>query len=334
MNNGCEVNLGPSGTKVRRQTPTRFRFVVISLVAAVALAGCVMPERSGKEPDPVLAIVGDRTIRRSDLERRILDRYYGKRALLGLIREALFEIEAERLGVGVTPDEVERAVQQELSQATAELDRRLAQVGLDRGDVAEELRLELRNALLLEKVVVPQRKIGEQQIQQVYARTYASDRISVRHIALPFGVAGSPSESAVARVRREADKVLVRLANGEDFGALARELSAHPETAPRGGDMGLISKTTPMDPELGRVIFALEVGETSEPIREADYGFHIFRVERKIPARALAEVRDEIRGQLYETPATDAEISAVEQLLRSRIAATVFGDDRWKRGQD
>ncbi|MCA8960612.1 MAG: peptidylprolyl isomerase [Planctomycetes bacterium] len=308
----------------------RARWYVLCFAAVLALAGAgcsgFTGSRSRSGDDPVLAVVGDRTIRRSDLERRIIERFYGKRALLGLIREALFEEEASRLGARVTQAEVDAAVAAELSQTSEELDRRLAQVGLSRQDVEHELRAELRNAILVEKVVRPQRTIGERELQRLYDRTFAVDRVAVRHIAFPFGTAGTPSEEAVRRAAHQAEATLVRLGAGDDFAEVAREESGHPDTARRGGDMGIVSRASPIDPKLLDVIFALEEGELSDPVREVDYGFHIFRVDRRIGTRPLDEVRDLLRRELLETPPTEAEISAVEQILRQRTSVTVYDE--------
>ncbi|MEM7263480.1 MAG: peptidylprolyl isomerase, partial [Planctomycetota bacterium] len=71
-------------------------------------------------------------------------------------------------------------------------------------------------------------------------------------------------------------------------------------------------------------IFGLEVGQVSDPVREGDYGFHIFRVDRRIPAQPLEAVREELRSTLLEAPPTEAEIAVVEQILRQRIPVTVF----------
>ena len=101
-------------------------------------------------------------------------------------------------------------------------------------------------------------------------------------------------EKAVSVVRR-----LER--TGEDeFRRIAREESLGPE-AVRGGVMGVFAQgDLPADME--RAIFALDEGRTSQVV-ESSYGFHIFRLDRKVPpslqteAEAAPEIRQRIMAQ-------------------------------------
>ena len=72
-----------------------------------ALDGATEAERDHQQPsDRVLARIGDDTITESELRDRILDRYYGARALNGLVRESLFISEAGSLGLSIEAEEV------------------------------------------------------------------------------------------------------------------------------------------------------------------------------------------------------------------------------------
>ncbi len=101
-------------------------------------------------------------------------------------------------------------------------------------------------------------------------------------------------EKAVSVVRR-----LER--TGEDeFRRIAREESLGPEAA-RGGVMGVFAQgDLPADME--RAIFAIDEGRTSQVV-ESSYGFHIFRLDRKVPpslqteAEAAPEIRQRIMAQ-------------------------------------
>ena len=79
----------------------------------------------------------------------------------------------------------------------------------------------------------------------------------------------------------EADNVLKRLDNGEDFAELAMELSQDPGSAAQGGDLDYISRETNFVPEFLEAAFLLGKDEVSEPV-ETEHGFHIIKVTDKI----------------------------------------------------
>lgn len=61
------------------------------------------------------------------------------------------------------------------------------------------------------------------------------------------------------------------------------------------GDLGIIKKGQTI-PEFEKIIFKLKPGEISRPIRSS-YGYHIVKVEEKIPERILPfeEVKDLVK---------------------------------------
>ncbi len=74
---------------------------------------------------------------------------------------------------------------------------------------------------------------------------------------------------------KTAKEIRDKLANGEDFRALAKEYSKDPGTAKRGGDLGWFVKGR-MDKAFEDAAFALKVGEISEPVKSS-FGWHIIQ---------------------------------------------------------
>ena len=72
-----------------------------------------------------------------------------------------------------------------------------------------------------------------------------------------------------------AKAVIERLNNGEDFGALAIELSEDTGSGAEGGDLGWFGKGQ-MVPAFETAAFNLEEGQISEPI-ESNFGWHIIQ---------------------------------------------------------
>lgn len=88
--------------------------------------------------------------------------------------------------------------------------------------------------------------------------------------------------------KAEAEVVLRRLQDGEDFGALAEELSKDPGSAQQGGDLGWLAKGS-MIPELQEVeevALDLDPGMLSDVVA-TQYGFHIIMVEERDEDREL-----------------------------------------------
>jgi peptidyl-prolyl cis-trans isomerase SurA len=94
------------------------------------------------------------------------------------------------------------------------------------------------------------------------------------------------SDSAKAVARAEADSLLLRIAGGEDFAALAREHSDDVGSAQLGGDLGWFRRGTMVE-EFEAAAFGLPAGAVSRVV-ETDFGYHIIKVER---VRGRSEVQ-------------------------------------------
>jgi len=106
----------------------------------------------------------------------------------------------------------------------------------------------------------------------------------------------------------EAEAIAERIRAGEDFAALAQEVSTCPSSSV-GGDLGWFGRGQ-MVSEFEEAAFALNEGETSG-IVETEYGFHIIRVtgRKEAASPTLAEIADQVRADAQEA-AADEEFGA------------------------
>ncbi len=74
----------------------------------------------------------------------------------------------------------------------------------------------------------------------------------------------------------KAKQVLQRVRNGEDFAAVATEVSQDPGSAQKGGDLGYFDRRRMVQP-FDSVAFLLKVGEVSDLVR-TPFGWHIIKV--------------------------------------------------------
>lgn len=81
---------------------------------------------------------------------------------------------------------------------------------------------------------------------------------------------------------------LDRLAAGEDFAALAAELSEDGSTKDQGGDLDWITRGSLLSPQLEDVVFGLEVGATSAVV-QSELGYHVVEVLERDATRKLSD---------------------------------------------
>lgn len=159
---------------------------------------------------------------------------------------------------------------------------------------------ELREALLVEKMkqtILEERgvTVSDEEARQFYEEHRDAIRQpDMAHLHQIFiMVEGQQRENA----QEQAEQSLRRLRAGESFSAVARSVSSG-IFADTGGDMGNV----PVErlPEvLQETIMRLEPNQISDVI-ESEYGFHIIRLEERIPGRepSFEDVKEEIRHML------------------------------------
>lgn len=144
------------------------------------------------------------------------------------------------------------------------------------------------------------------------------ERVRARHVLLR--VAPGASEEEVAQVRTRAEAALARIQGGEDFAAVASELSEDPGSKAQGGDLGFFARGQ-MVPAFEEVAFSLEPGQTSELVK-TDFGFHVIRVEERKAAeqRSFDDAAREIAEELVRVDRgrelVQEQATALEEAVR------------------
>lgn len=141
---------------------------------------------------------------------------------------------------------------------------------------------------------------------------------------------GIPREQVRARhilvkTLPEAKDVIERLNRGDDFAALAKEMSLDTSNKDSGGDLGFFGRGQ-MVPAFDSAVFKLKAGEISDPVK-TQFGFHVIKLEqrRKIPVPPYEAVKDRIMTRLMHRKA-----KVVAGQLR-RNAKIVFVDPELKK---
>jgi peptidyl-prolyl cis-trans isomerase C len=241
-------------------------------------------------------------------ERNELQRAY----LVQAIDRELILAEADRLGVTVSAAEIETT----LVDARQEYDPdAFGELLEQRGMTLDEWRLELRDGLLMEKVVrlaaYPQATVTEAEVAEYYRQNQAEfdrpEQVRARQI--------------LVETEAEGERLLGLLRSGESFAEVAGKYSLSPDSE-QGGDLGFFARDE-MPAEFDTTVFSLPVGRVSELVK-SPYGVHIFQVEEKRQAKRLSlqEAAGEIRARLLRQ-AEEAVYQRWLQELRARAAINI-----------
>lgn len=201
----------------------------------------------------------------SELERRL--------QLQTLVLDNLFQIELattaarQQFGIEVTADDLDALVEQAATEAGGmeALQEQLAASGqtLDlfrRSQFVATLRQQVTEALLEEEPLTEEEVIAEYE-----GRQDQFEQVSASHILLD--------------TEDQAEAVLQRLEQGEDFAELAAELSQDAGSADAGGSLGQAPRGSFVAP-FEEAIWSgpAEVGEVLGPV-ETQFGYHVIRVD-------------------------------------------------------
>ena len=159
-------------------------------------------------------------------------------------------------------------------------------------------------------VVSVDESVVEEQFEAVKDEYEVAEQARVSHILL----IQEGDESDAAYGQRVAD-VAERIGRGEDFTALAAELSDDLGSASLGGELGFTDGTAFPD-EMEAAIAALaEPGDISGAV-ETDAGTHFIRLEERIAGDSVdyASVRAELRASIEAAEAERDLLVAVEEL--------------------
>jgi peptidyl-prolyl cis-trans isomerase C len=171
-----------------------------------------------------------------------------------------------------------------------------------------------RNKALMESLLQSEGKkaITDQALRAVYDDAVKQmgdeEEVHARHIL--FRVANPSDEKASKEAEDKIKSVIERVKKGEDFAALAKELTEDPAGRQDGGDLGYFTKDQ-MVPEFSAVAFKLDKGKVSDPVK-TQFGWHVLKVEDK--RKRQPPEFDKVKNQLESYVVRKAQVDLVTQL--------------------
>jgi len=147
----------------------------------------------------------------------------------------------------------------------------------------------------------------EEYYEDQKARFMSEEQRQARHILVELG---DDSDAAKAK----AQSVYEKTKTGESFETLVKENSDDIGSASEGGDLGFFGRGV-MDENFEDAVFAMNVGDISEPVK-SEFGYHIIQLEAvKAPeGKSFEKVKDDLASELKKQKAEKLYFEAVEKL--------------------
>jgi peptidyl-prolyl cis-trans isomerase SurA len=271
---------------------------IVALVGDEVVLESEMNERSRPLLEEIAALPdqNQRAQRTAALRREVLER---------IVDEHLLLQQANELKLSVSSEDVDRSIEQvkkDYGLSDAQLQEELRRQGMNLASYRQNTRKEILRYKVINIAVGSKIQVSDNDVESYYERNYKSgknDQVRVSHVFVAI-----PENADAAKVlerEEHARKILARARAGQDFAALAKELSEDRNTRAEGGDLGYFGKEMGLPKPVEELVFSMKIGEVGGPVR-GNQGFHVIKlVDRKAKeVKPLADVKDELRLQLRQ----------------------------------
>lgn len=285
--------------------------LVVTTLAPAALA------QDRELIDRVIAVVEDEAVFQSDIDQTIKQFMVSQgrslitdeerteledRALDELINSKLILAQAKRMGIEISFTDVERAVEQAIDEnrqtlgGDAAFQSQLAREGLTIDGLKQLYREQVRNRMLVERVLATEINRGSLQVTDEEVRDAWEDqkselgmRPAVAHLRTIFFAMNSSTDAQTVALDT-ANDLRDRIINGEDFASVAEEFSQDPASAKNGGALGTLKLEDLSEQSFADAAAALSIGEISQPVF-TQFGYHLIQVTGKNDADGEVDIR-------------------------------------------
>jgi peptidyl-prolyl cis-trans isomerase D len=163
-------------------------------------------------------------------------------------------------------------------------------------------------------------QVTDEKLRERYEKDKANyvqpERRRGRHILITVD-----AKTTDAQASAQAKQIYERIKGGEDFAALAKELSKDSASAKDGGDLNWTTRDImdKLDKNLGARLFAMKEGELSEPVK-SQYGYHVLRLDsiEASSGKSFEDVRVEL-GAAMRTELATAQFGQQQDQLQEKL---------------
>jgi peptidyl-prolyl cis-trans isomerase C len=271
--------------------PLRRAGLLAAILSLLLLAGGPLRAQDNQTKDPIVATVNGIEIHESDL--------------------ATAEAEAGQIppmSPAAKKDYLVQFMTDLILVAKAAEDKNMAATDAFKRKLAFERRKLLMTDLLQS---VGKDALTDEAMHKVYddavKQMSGEQEVHARHILIR---AAPGDEKASNAAKKKVEAIIVRLKNGEDFAAVAKEVTEDPSGKTNGGDLGYFGKEQ-MVPEFAEIAFKLDKGGISDPVK-TQFGWHVIKVEDK--RNKTPPSFDDVKPQIEQFVVRKAQAELVQKL--------------------
>ena len=252
--------------------------------------------------------------KRKQFYNEAIEELINREVLLQTAQDALLKDE-------IKMDEIEKDLDNFIKGAAEEVGSlsKFYEIVTEQGLDPLEKKREFRNDLMVEKVLKENvfRKISirPKETKDYYNNNldefYRERQLSFRQILIKFSEHDS-QESA----RQQAEELMTRLVQSEDFSTLAQTYSHGPNAAT--GGLWISDEVDDIRKDLREIIFTLKEGELSSII-ESPIGYHIIKCEKNVAGSYMPfqEVQEQIHQTLFRKKFGEKKEEYIEELKKN-----------------
>ena len=276
----------------------------------------------------VIATVGDSKITGEQLKRRMEPLFYlnAKKAMTDeeinayessmidyMTTTEVLYLEAEKEKVNVTDEEVNSDYETTMSSITEKFgmteDEFLKKFNLTK----ELVKADLKKELIASKYIGTSSEVSDKEAQNYYDKN-KDEFLEVRasHILIKNtdDEGKAVSDEQKKKNKEQANEILKRAKNGEDFATLAKEYSQD-TSASNGGDLDFFGKGQMVE-SFENAAFGLKNGEIASEVVESDFGYHIIKkTDEKY--KSIDDVKEDLKYKLSYDKQTNIVTNLLEK---------------------
>jgi foldase protein PrsA len=214
-----------------------------------------------------------------------------------LVLEAARELEAKKLGIEVTDEQVtaylDNIKKTSFGNDDAQLEKELKKEGL----TMAEARHLIRGRLISDQLtthITEDVKVSDDAVHDYFVENkaqYPPER------EIQYILVGKNKEKL-------ANEIYAKLKGGAKFAALAKQYSQDDSSKNSGGK--LTAKKGQLVPKFEEVAFALKAGELSKPVNTPEYGWFVIKALKPVKKPTEKDVAETIRAQLLQERSNEA----------------------------